>query len=63
MTDAQKIEQLLRDGSRCDSAGKYCRECKHYGTHKVGRCNWEAATAEMLIAHGVTVRGENHDKQ
>ena len=55
MTDREKLIELLHNGVRCPSTvDGECWDCPHHSDDDP--CDAYGATADMLIAHGVTVQ-------
>ena len=56
MTDREKLIELLHKGVRCPGTvdGLGCSDCPHHSDDDP--CDAYGATADMLIAHGVTVQ-------
>jgi hypothetical protein len=58
MTDREKLIEILHKGVRCPSviwAEKDCYYCPAF-SHEEKACDEYAATADMLLANGVTVQ-------
>ena len=54
MTDREKLIELLHKEVRCPGTVANCMDCPYQSNDTP--CDEFAATADMLIAHGVTVR-------
>ena len=51
----ENLIELLSVGVRCPITVR-CDACKYHDLDRIGFCNEEAATADMLIANGVTIQ-------
>lgn len=56
MDTREKLIELLRDGVRCPGVVDSCVDCPHFSPGNT--CDEFSATADMLIANGVTVQKE-----